>query len=83
MSFSKWIGGALGWTFGGPIGALLGFVFGSFIDGFSEEDLKEYAKTSKGKNTEAGDFEISLLVLAAVVIKADGKVNQKELDFVR
>ena len=29
------------------------------------------------------DFHISLLVLAARVIKADGKVSQSELDFVR
>ena len=83
MNFSKWIGGALGWTFGGHIGALLGFVLGSLVDGFSDADIKEFQDKNAKGNTEAGDFEISLLVLAAVVIKADGKVNQKELDFVR
>ncbi|MCB0473107.1 MAG: TerB family tellurite resistance protein [Flavobacteriaceae bacterium] len=80
-SFSKWIGGALGWSVGGPIGAILGFVLGSLVDGFSEADVKQFKHTNTG--TEAGDFEISLLVLAAVVIKADGKVNRSELDFVR
>jgi DnaJ like chaperone protein len=31
----------------------------------------------------AAQFEISLLILAAHVIKADGKVDQRELDYVR
>lgn len=82
-NFSKWIGGALGWTLGGPIGGILGFVLGSFVDGFSEIDVKEFRQTSNTTNTEAGDFEMSLLVLAAVIIKADGKINKNELDFVR
>ncbi|ARV09595.1 molecular chaperone DjlA [Winogradskyella sp. PC-19] len=33
--------------------------------------------------TRSGDFEVSLLILASVVIKADGKQDQRELDFVR
>lgn len=33
--------------------------------------------------TTSGDFEVSLLILASIVIKADGKQDQKELDFVR
>ena len=33
--------------------------------------------------TQSGDFEVSLLVLASVVIKADGVQDQRELDFVR
>ena len=30
--FGKWIGGGLGWAFGGPIGALLGFAIGTVFD---------------------------------------------------
>ena len=30
--FTKWIGGGLGWVFGGPIGGLLGFALGAVID---------------------------------------------------
>jgi len=85
-NFAKWLGASLGWSFGGPIGGILGFALGSFIDGFSEADIKGYRQTSQGKNrpiTSSGDFEISLLVLAAVVIKSDGKIDRKELDFVR
>jgi DnaJ like chaperone protein len=30
--FGKWIGGSLGFTLGGPLGALAGFFLGSIID---------------------------------------------------
>ena len=85
-SFSKWLGAGLGFTLGGPIGAAVGFALGSFVDGFSAEDLhKEEHQYRQGRrvNTHPGDFEISLLVLASIIIKADGKVDPKELDFVR
>ena len=83
-NFTKWLGAGLGWTLGGPIGGVLGYVLGSFVDGFSEVDLKKIRQTTGSSSTTAsGDFEISLLILAAVVIKADGKVNREELAFVR
>ncbi len=83
-NFSKWFGATLGWSFGGPIGGILGFVVGSFIDGFSSQDIKNakrFAGTSS--STQSGDFEMSLLILSAVVIKADGKIDKRELDYVR
>lgn len=84
FSYSKLIGVTLGWSLGGPIGGILGFILGSLIDGFSESDMKTIGRGSKqATGTEAGDFEISLLILAAVVIKADGKSSQKEMDYVR
>ncbi|MCF6297486.1 MAG: TerB family tellurite resistance protein [Flavobacteriaceae bacterium] len=83
-NFSKWLGAGLGWTFGGPIGGILGYVLGSFVDGFSEVEIREYQHEAKNNiNTISGDFEISLLVLAAIVIKADGKIDKRELGFVR
>ena len=83
-NFSKWLGAGLGWTFGGPIGAILGFVFGSFMDEFSDGDLVDFNKQpGTSAATRSGDFEVSLLVLAAVVIKADGISDKRELDFVR
>ena len=74
-------GGGLGWSLGGPIGALLGVAFGNMM-----HDLVHGEDVPSGQNTQGGspsDFHISLLVLAARVIKADGKVQQSELDFVR
>jgi DnaJ like chaperone protein len=90
-SFTKWIGAGLGFSLGGPIGAALGFAIGSFVDGFSEGDLTEeqmeYQRNvelgSIDSDTQSGDFEMSLLVLASIVIKSDGKIDQRELDFVR
>lgn len=83
-NFVKWLGAGLGFTLGGPIGSILGFAVGSFIDGFSKEDLdlaKTFGRTSP--NVQSGDFEVSLLLLSSVVIKSDGNVNERELLFVR
>ncbi|MCP4883729.1 MAG: DnaJ domain-containing protein [Flavobacteriales bacterium] len=83
-NFSKWLGAGLGWTFAGPIGGILGFVLGSFVDEFSETELLDMNKKGgRQQSTQSGDFEISLLVLAAIVIKSDGDVDKRELDFVR
>ncbi|NVO18954.1 MAG: TerB family tellurite resistance protein [Bacteroidetes bacterium] len=84
----KWIGGTLGWAAGGPIGALLGFVFGSMIDGMQSG---EYAYNPLGadplqgsrQSTQSGDFIASLLILAAAVMKSDNKILKSELDFVK
>ena len=74
--YGKWIGGGLGWAFGGPIGAILGFSLGSMFDN-SKIEANIYQGTARG------DFAMSLLVLAAAVMKADGKVVKAELEYVR
>ncbi len=76
MQFAKWIGGGLGWALGGPIGGILGFLFGSMVDGMQSGKF-EY------KPTQTGDFSVSLLILSAAVMRADGKVMKSELDYVR
>lgn len=83
MGFSKWIGGALGWSFGGPIGAIIGVALGSVVDAMSNDGQTTYERTYNKGQTLSGDFEVSLLILSSVVIKADGKQDQRELDFVR
>jgi DnaJ like chaperone protein len=75
-TYAKWIGGTLGWAFGGPIGALLGFAFGKMY-----EDMN--AGTFAQGGTQQSDFNVSLLVLTAAVMKADGVVKRAELDFVK
>lgn len=76
--FGKWIGAGLGWAFGGPIGAFLGFGLGSLFDAASvQTETRRYTRTT------SGDFVISLLVLIAAVMKADGKVMKSELDYVK
>lgn len=87
MNFSKWIGAALGWSIAGPIGAIIGLALGSAIDALGSGSLDnerggQTDYTSKPQ-TQPGDFEVSLLILASIVIKADKKQDQRELDFVR
>jgi len=78
IKLGKWIGGGLGWALFGPIGALLGFVFGAFIDNISITQIQ-----TSNIPTQQGDFIASLLVLTAAVMKADGKVLKSELDYVK
>jgi DnaJ like chaperone protein len=76
--FTKWIGAGLGWTIGGPIGALAGFALGSLVDASNIEQFENTAT-----DTTTGDFVVSLLVLLAAVMKADRRVMQSELTFVK
>lgn len=80
-NYAKWIGGGLGWAFGGPIGGILGFMFGSMMDG-SGNPLSGVTGGQTGR-TRTGDFNISLLILTAAVMKADGRVTKNELNYVK
>jgi DnaJ like chaperone protein len=79
-SFGKWIGGGLGWAFGGPIGALIGFTLGSMFDGSVTVNTSHSLGQSR---TTEGDFKMSLLVLMACIMKADGRVDKSELAVVK
>ena len=69
MSLGKWVCVSAGWFLAGPIGAIIGYYVGkSFFN---------------GKNDQEKAYEISLLILASLVIKADGKVRQEELNYVK
>lgn len=80
--FGKWVGGGLGWAVGGPIGAILGFVIGSVFDG-SQDGLTKSPGMGYSGQTTTGGYVMSLLVLTAAVMKADGKVLKSELDYVK
>lgn len=77
--FGKWIGGGLGWALGGPIGGILGFVFGSMFDSMQSGEYEHKGFTP----TQEGDFKVSLLVMIAAVMKADGKILKSELSYVK
>jgi len=74
--YGKWIGGGLGWAFGGPIGAIFGFFIGSVVDGMN-------SGVYEVQRTQGGDFTASLIVLTAAIMKADGKIMKSELDYVK
>ena len=73
---SKWILAILGYTFFRFPGALIGYFLGGLI---------ERNRPEKGniRNISSQDFELNLLALASLVIKADGRVSRNELDYVR
>lgn len=79
--FGKWIGAGLGAFAGGPIGAIVGFMLGSMFDG-GQEAVKR-GTTGYSSRTTTGGYVMSLLVLVAAVMKADGKVLKSELDYVK
>ncbi len=76
--YARWVGGGLGWAFGGPIGGILGFALGSMFQG--GQNRQGYRI---GMPTQTGDFNVSLLILTAAVMKADGTVRKSELDYVK
>jgi DnaJ like chaperone protein len=76
--YSKWLLGGLGWVLFSPIGGLIGFAIGSLIDAEGSSATNQDKTTTK-----SGDFVVSLLILLAAVLKADGKVLKSELDVVK
>jgi DnaJ like chaperone protein len=78
--FGKWLGGGLGFVMGGPIGGLLGFLVGSVLDSATGQAS---STSTRSVGTTQGDFGMSLLVLVAAVMKADGKIVKSELDYVK
>jgi DnaJ like chaperone protein len=61
-------------------GAVLGFVIGSLLDQASRSNPRF---RPPGQGLSKSSFELKLLALAAVVIKADGTILKEELRYVR
>jgi DnaJ like chaperone protein len=79
----KLLWGGLGWVVAGPIGAILGYAYGSMN---SESNIGQFGSSHQSgyaTKTRHGDFVISVLVLLAKVMKADGKLLRSELDYVK
>ena len=97
MGTFKWIAGLLGWVTMGPIGALLGFLAGTAVEGYltltqklngngqAQQTGQQTRSSSRGytADEQRNSFMICLLVLSSAVIRADGRTHQKELDTVR
>lgn len=80
----KWILALLGYMFFRFPGAVIGFILGTLIDNYSRSSTGfKQVFSERGSQVSPGDFELNLLSLASLVIKADGKVSQTELDYVR
>jgi DnaJ like chaperone protein len=77
---SKWLFALIGYSFFRFPGAIVGYFLGNLIENFS---TKNKFKKSRVNNISSQEFELNLLALASLVIKADGKVTKQELDYVR
>ncbi len=83
----KWIAALLGYYIFRYPGAILGFFVGSFLDsqfgksggGSTQNVLGDLTR----QKVSPADFELNLISLCSIVIKADGTVSQTEMDYVR
>ena len=73
---SKWMLAIIGYTFFRFPGALIGYFLGGLLEGYRSKNVSI-------RNISSQDFELNLLALASLVIKADGRVSKQELDYVR
>ena len=80
----KWVTGILGYFLFRLPGALIGFLLGSFLDNLGSGDGPQSLFGDVGRRTVSpADFELNLLSLCSIVIKADGQVSERELNYVR
>lgn len=80
---------------GGPIGAIIGVVLGSLFEGsgtiFGRLGAPDDADTESSTDSDSdsskratpGDIRISLLILIACVMKADGRVLKSEVNYIK
>lgn len=81
----KWLAAILGYMYFRFPGAILGFIIGSLLDNYirSSGGIFTSFLGQQKQEVSPGDFELNLLSLCSIVIKADGSVSQTELDYVR
>lgn len=73
----------LGWAFGGPIGGIIGYALGSLFSYVRPRAMRSEVYEHFGETEQMRDFNVTLLVLSAAVMKADGNVKRSELDYVK
>ena len=81
--FTKIFLTGLGWAFGGPIGGIIGYALGSLFSSNNPIMFRSEVNQHFGNTEEKRDFNVTLLVLSAAVMKADGNVKKSELDYVK
>lgn len=82
--FSKIILFGLGWAFTqNPIGGIVAVVLGSIFSSRRPRVIRNEVNETFGNTEPKRDFNVTLLVLSAAVMKADGNVKKSELDYVK
>jgi len=86
MGLGKWIAGSLGWILLGPLGGILGYLIGAMLESSSDvtaDGGQGYAQSQETEQGERNSFLLTMLALAAYVIRADGRVMHSEMELVR
>lgn len=84
----RWIAAFIGFYIYRFPGAIAGFVLGSIFESLTNKrgggrTFQDVFQQNTRESVTPADFELNLLSLATLVIKADGTVSQNELDYVR
>lgn len=79
------VGAVIGFISSGPIGAVVGFLLGLYIEYISTADNTPETHTESRTYSapQQGDFARHLLVLIAAIMNADGSAMKSELDLVK
>tara|TARA_B110000444_G_scaffold151768_2_gene142001 strand:- start:9543 stop:10283 length:741 start_codon:yes stop_codon:yes gene_type:complete len=77
----KWVSAFVGFSYFRFPGAILGYIIGQVLERIFNNSGSKYQ--NKFGSTDGNLMQIKLLTLAAIVVKADGKVDSKELEYVR
>jgi DnaJ like chaperone protein len=81
FSMKGLVGAGLGWALFGPIGAIIGGILGSQLDG--EKSYQETQPRIGTQTTTREDFYASLIIIFSQLIKADKDIGKKEISFVK
>ena len=79
----KWVTAILGYTYFRFGGAILGYFIGSILEQLFRQDRRNPFASVQSQRMQTNQVQLNLLSLAAIVIKADGEVDERELRFVR
>lgn len=80
----QWILAIIGYLFFRLPGAVIGFLVGLLFKGKTfQQTGSTFQESFQRQRVSPADFEVNLLSLCTLVIKANGRVSQSELDFVR
>ena len=82
--FTKIVLFGLGWAFTqNPLGGIVAVVLGSIFTSRRPRVIRNEVNETFGNTEPKRDFNVTLLVLSAAVMKADGNVKKSELDYVK
>ena len=65
------------------MGGIIGYAIGAVLSGDGPRVIRSQVEDTFGNTEEKRDFNVTLLVLSAAVMKADGNVKRSELDYVK